>query len=288
MHVWYLGLMTSDKNEEMLRGLTLEEINVLGQAILAEVFEFSIPKIRKLAGAAGLDASQIPAKSEESGGHGSHAEVRPAVQKLFGGLTPVRKVNALFILADRLITERVGDERVRAKERLSKLLGQHGFQYVNGSFLPVGLIDERESRFLPETSYAHLAAAFRELVSGDESSAITKACGAVDALTQALYHKNGWGDPPTSFQTKVNTSLQRLNVFPTMKVELKQLDNMKPTDAEKIVDEMSEATKRAAEALQVIRRTMGDVHGTKPALKKTAYDAIKWASAICGLLEGYL
>jgi hypothetical protein len=44
---------------------------------------------------------------------------------------------------------------------------------------------------------------------------------------------------------------------------------------------MRETTKHAAEALQVIRRTIGDVHGTKPAYSRIAYDSIKWASAIC-------
>ena len=53
-----------------------------------------------------------------------------------------------------------------------------------------------------------------------------------------------------------------------------------------IVTELHETTKHAANTLQVIRRTLGDVHGKKPAYTHLTYDAIKWASAICGLLEG--
>jgi hypothetical protein len=44
---------------------------------------------------------------------------------------------------------------------------------------------------------------------------------------------------------------------------------------------------KISEALaELIRRTLGDVPGKKPAYTRLTYDAIKWASAICGLLEG--
>ena len=61
---------------------------------------------------------------------------------------------------------------------------------------------------------------------------------------------------------------------------------MSEADAISITDNIKSATNNAAQALQVLRRTMGDVHGSRPALRQTAYDAIKWASAICGLFEG--
>lgn len=107
-------------------------------------------------------------------------------------------------------------------------------------------------------------------------------------MTQALYaNHSDWGPVPNSFQTKVkvNTSLKKLKVFETMKQEFIEL-GITEEDATTIVEEIGQATNHAAQALQVIRRTMGDVHGTKRALRKTAYDSIKWASAICALLEG--
>jgi len=60
---------------------------------------------------------------------------------------------------------------------------------------------------------------------------------------------------------------------------------MNDEDSSKIVKEMKDATNHAAQALQLLRRIMGDTHGTKPALRRTAYDSIKWASAICGLFH---
>ena len=56
-------------------------------------------------------------------------------------------------------------------------------------------------------------------------------------------------------------------------------------DVSSVINHIRQATNQAAHALQILRRTMGDTHGAKPALRKTAYDSIKWASAICGLFE---
>jgi hypothetical protein len=64
------------------------------------------------------------------------------------------------------------------------------------------------------------------------------------------------GEPSASFQTKVNTTLNQLRVFENLKRDLFEI-GIKSNDARKIADELQEATKHAAEALQVIRRTNG-------------------------------
>jgi hypothetical protein len=83
----------------------------------------------------------------------------------------------------------------------------------------------------------------------------------------------------------VNTALDRLAIFEKLERELTEI-NVRPEDAREVREEMREATKHAAKALRVIRRTLGDVQGTKPAYKKIAYDTIKWTCAICSLFEG--
>jgi hypothetical protein len=88
-----------------------------------------------------------------------------------------------------------------------------------------------------------------------------------------------------AFHAKVNTALKQLRVFEDMESEFKAL-GMKADDVSSITNDLRQATNHAAQALQVLRRAMGDTHGSKPALRSTAYDAVKWASAICGLLEG--
>lgn len=56
-------------------------------------------------------------------------------------------------------------------------------------------------------------------------------------------------------------------------------------DASELLKEMKSTTNHAAQALQILRRVMGDTHGSKPAFRHTAYDTIKWASAICSLFD---
>ena len=147
------------------------------------------------------------------------------------------------------------------------------------------LIDEREARHLPETSASELVKAVDRLASGDESAAITSACGAVDLATSAAYTKYSLGKLPNSFQTRVNVVMEKLKIYEEIKDELVAI-GITPDDAKRISEQMHETIKHAANALEVIRRTQADAHGTKPAYRRIAYETIKWASAICGLLEG--
>lgn len=69
-----------------------------------------------------------------------------------------------------------------------------------------------------------------------------------------------------------------------MAQEFEQI-GMKQNDVNDLICEMRKSSNHAAHALQILRRAMGDTHGSKPALRQTAYDAIKWSSALCGILE---
>ena len=261
--------------------MTEEELQKLGGAVVSEVIRnLSIPKIRETAAAAGIDASRIPAGSEAQGGMGSRAEVAPALIRLFSELSSADKKRALPILAGRVFNQ--SDE---ARASISSLLKQYGYRYESGTLVREVALDDREARYLPETAMSEIARAMERLALGDESGAITAACGAIDATATHLYEKHQLGDSNASFQAKVNTVLNRLKVFDRLEHELTEL-RVKPQDAKKIRDELCEATRHATEALQVIRRANGDVHGAKPTYTKMAYDTIKWASAICGLLQG--
>lgn len=226
--------------------MTEDEAVLLGNAILAEVTNtLSIPQIRLAAAAAGIDASRIPARSEAQGGSGSRAEVTPALLGLYAELPLQRKERALPILAERVMG--AGDQ---ACDRLTHLLQQHGYQFYSGTFIQVGVLDEREVRHLPQTAKSELAKAVSRLADNDESGAITSACGAVDATTTALYEKHNLGDPGSSFQAKVNTVINRLGIISKLERELAEI-GVKPDDARKIAEEVHEATKHATEALQV-------------------------------------
>src|ERR1035441_4373976 len=67
----------------------------------------------------------------------------------------------------------------------------------------------RKSRRLgsrAQLAYDEISDGFGRLADGDESGAITKVCGAVDTLTQALYANHGdWGPVPNSRTTRYQT-----------------------------------------------------------------------------------
>jgi hypothetical protein len=253
--------------------MTETEINTVGNVLIAKLQDLGVRQKCIIAGKAGLEIGEVPSTQQ-------NIFVDSSIRKGFAALDTRRKLNALPVLAEQLIAA----SGAAGDSELPRLLEQHGFQYNAGKFIPIGLLDEREARHLPASSASELANAVNRLASGKDSAAITSACGAVDLATSAAYEKYNLGALPNSFQARVNVVMDKLNIYEEIKQELVEI-KIKPHDAETIVKEMHETIKHAANALEVIRRTQADAHGTKPAYRRTAYDAIKWASAICGLLE---
>ena len=125
------------------------------------------------------------------------------VEQAFYRLESDSRLTALRILADHFSDN----------ERVRHLFSQHGYEYVDGTYVPVALLDQREARYLPRSSATELAKAMKRLVDGDETGAITAACGAVDTLMQGLYEANGFGNPGhVAFAAKVNTVAQKLGI----------------------------------------------------------------------------
>lgn len=262
--------------------LSQEDMTRLYAALRSELNNLSVQNIRNTVAAAGFDVSQITAKAEARSSLGRRAEVMPIVDRLFGQMSETSQGTALCILAERLIAD-----NPELAVSTQDILGRHGYQFVDGQFVPVLEFDAREAQFIPPSAATELGRAMSRLIEGDHSGAITSACGAVDLVTQAIYENHDLGSPGcASFQTKVNTAFKRLRVFENMEQEFVGI-GMKPEDASDLINQMKKASNYAAQTLQILRRAMGDTHGSKPALRQTAYDAVKWSSAICGLLEGY-
>lgn len=250
-------------------GLSEEDVHRLFGVLLSQLQRrLSLTGARMAVAEAGITGVNAPQQY--------WAPFLAGVDAAFHRLQPDNRLTAIRILA-KMFSD---DEEVRS------LFAQHGYEFIDGTFVPVALLDQREAKYLPPSSASELAKAMKRLGDGDATGAITAACGAVDTLTQQLYVKHGLGDPgKVAFAAKVGTVMKALGVLDEMRGELVAVGIQSP-DADKIVAEIGRATNHAAEMLQAVRRTMGDVHGTKPALRRTAYDAVKWASAICGLLEG--
>lgn len=188
-----------------------------------------------------------------------------------------------------LILQHIGTLRIFHTRRFSvREAVPEGYQYIHGTLVPVALFDAREIPHLPEQARADLSRAMTFLAEGDNDNddvAISLACGAVDKVIEAVYKKNNWQDRPNCFQGGVNTAMQRLGIFAEMEAELVAC-GIDAKEASTTAREMASATNHAAQALQVIRKTQGVAHGSRPTHSRMVYDTIKWASAICGLLEG--
>ena len=254
--IWAISML-SDEDANRILGVMLSEIQSLGMT-----------EAQRLAAAAGINVAAeywLP--------------FRAAVDAAFRRMTPEERMIGLRILGDGLSDN----------ERVKTLLAHHGFEYVESTFVPTAILDQREARYLPKSSASELAKAMKRLIDGDESGAITSACGAVDALMQDLYTRPALSSIESpghfSFSARVNTAAAHLAIFEETATELLAL-GMNADDVKSVVVDMRKATNHAAQMLQTLRRSMGDVHGSKPALRRTAYDCIKWASAICALFEG--
>ena len=109
--------------------LTEEDITRIYGILWSHLYTLSVQQIRNTAAAAGFDITKITDKAEASGYGGSRAEVMPAIDRLFGGMTVKAKNNALRVLAKRLI-----EMDAQLADGVHKLLDEHGLQFVDGNF----------------------------------------------------------------------------------------------------------------------------------------------------------
>lgn len=255
-------------NQTSSEALTDEQVQRLFGVLLSALRQLRLTDARVAVAEAGITGLNAPEQYWDP--------FIASVDAVFHRMEPESQLAALNILANRFADN----------DDVANLLAQHGYVHIEGAFVPIGLFDQREAQHLPPQSASELARATKRLVDGDETGAITAACGAVDSLMRELYVNHGIGNPgQVSFAAKVNTAFQRLQIFEDMKSDFLAL-GIDDVEAERIIEDMKRATNHAAQALQTLRRTMGDVHGSRPALRRSAYDSIKWASAICGLFEG--
>ena len=242
----------------------------VGNALLSEIQNLSVPKIHKAVAAAGMDAGQLPPEADR-------AKLMPKVYGLFSALSHDDKVRVIPILAEQIFQQQQPDSLVR-------LLQQHGFHYINGGVVPIGFVDEREAFHLPQTAATELSGAMDRLMRGDLSGAVTNACGAVDSTTSRLMTKHGLASAQ-AFSAKVITVVNGLQIFEGLQQEIEGM-GVPAAEAKTIAANLHDATKKAADALAAMRRTMGDVHGKKKATVQMVYSSVKLASAICGFMEG--
>jgi hypothetical protein len=150
---------------------------------------------------------------------------------------------------------------------------------------PILEADREDLSSLTPPASSEISKAFARLRTGDESGAISSACGAVDLITNEIYYRHGEPDPKDqSFASRVREATKFNGTYDLLERELEAL-SMDPADVKFVRENLKRAVGATAEVLGRLRSSMGDVHGSKPALQRMVWTCIKLASVITGLLE---
>ncbi len=187
------------------------------------------------------------------------------------------QIRTVRILAERLLDRTYPED---APERVKALLLEHGFQFIQGKFIPVGLFDERELRFLPEAAAGQISTALDRLVNGDLDGALAAASGSVETAAAAVANTSD----AESFQQKTKLAIEAVGRLTALERELVGL-GWKPERASMLFHNLRGALNQAAMVMQILRSDMSDVHGAKPVLEPIIYDALKLASVLVSFMR---
>ena len=255
----------------------MSEISLAWNAIRAILQNnFTFYEIKEIVGLAGFDILRIAYLKQKSGGGASKGQLITAID------------NGFYQLKDKnhfvsIVVEEILRRKPNLKDELHKYLNRLGLTIVNGTVLPIGLIDPSELRELPEDAQNDLVKAFERFRNGDLSGAISSACAAIDTVTSRIYMNKGLGNPSTaSFQEKCKKSIKALGIMHNIKKELTELGWDR---VDIFINNLEGSLNQAAYVMQSLRSKMGDVHGTKPVLKPLVYDSLKWACLILRILN---
>jgi hypothetical protein len=191
------------------------------------------------------------------------------------------KHRTIRILAQRLMT----DERPELRESVEALLRDHGFRFIDGTFIPIDFFDPRETKFLPTSSLSDFSTALGRLVDGDLDGALTAACGAVDTVAAEVYQHHSLGEVgDASFQEKTMKAIGAMGSLDALKTQLVAI-GWREDDATRLCQNLKGSLNQAAYVMQSLRSRMGDVHGEKPVLDAVVFDSLKLASVLVSLMK---
>jgi hypothetical protein len=187
------------------------------------------------------------------------------------------KLRTVRILAERLLSQTYKES---ISDSVKSLLLSHGFQFFGGNFVPIGLFDERELRFLPEAAAGEISTALDRLVGGDLDGAVSAACGTVETAASAV----GEVKRDDSFQQKAKTAIDAVGRLSALQDQLIAL-GWKSEQATMLCHNLRGTLNQAAMVMQLLRSDMSDSHGAKPVLEPVVYDALKLASVLVSFMR---
>jgi hypothetical protein len=184
-----------------------------------------------------------------------------------------------------IVIEEILERKPELKEKLEEYLSRLRLNLVNGKVIPVELLDYTELLELPMDAHVDLVKAMQRFRDGDLSGAISSACAAIDTVTSKIYKEKSLGNPnKSSFQKKCKKSIIEVGTFRKIEQNLKEI-GWETKDIDIFIKNFEGALNHASYVLQSLRSKMGDVHGTKPALKELVFTCLKWATLILRVLN---
>jgi hypothetical protein len=158
--------------------LSENDIDRIYSALASETYALGITAAGRLFRAAGL----LP-----SGDQRHWAPLMQGLDQQFRSFTRDEKLRTVRILGGRLI-----ENRPETSDRVKALLRDHGFQFVDGTFLPNNFFDEREARYMPPSALSEISTALSRLATGDLDGALASACSAVETAAADVYRGEWW------------------------------------------------------------------------------------------------
>ena len=240
---------------------------------------FSFGDIKSIVGTAGLDLTKIAHLNQAPGG-ASKGQLMTGIDRAYGELAPRPKNQFVTLAVEEMLRRRQEIAEI-LDERLSRL----GWSVINGRPVPMELLNKSELLAVPQESHADLLKAATRFTEDDLSGAVSAACGAVDSVTGKIYREKGLGNPGSAaFQEKVSRSFDASGSLAAIESELLSM-GWEAAKATQLVQNIRGSLNQAANVMQALRSNMGDVHGTKRAMKRLAFDSVQWAKLILGLLQ---
>lgn len=247
------------------------------RSLLQDTFSFG--DIKLIVGTAGLDVTKIAHLNQEPGG-ASKGQLMTGIDRAYAELAPDPK--------KRFVTVAV-EEMLRRRQEIAEILNERlfrlGWSIISGRIVPIELLNKSELLTIPEEAHSDLAKAAARFGDDDLSGAVSAACGAVDSVTGKVYRERSLGDPgPAAFQERVSRSFDASGSLTALESELLSM-GWEAAKAQQLIHNVRGSLNQAANVMQTLRSSMGDVHGTKPALKALVFDSFQWAKLIVGLLQ---
>jgi hypothetical protein len=200
------------------------------------------------------------------------------VDEQFRQMSGEERLRSVRILAERLVNHPRSQD---VRDSVKTLLASHGFQYIDGTFVRIGLFDERELQFLPQAAVGEISTALDRLINGDLDGAVSAVSGTVETAVAALVANI---DRNASFQEKAKAGLDAAGRLAALEAQLTAI-GWPPERARMLVHNLRGMLNQGSFVMQILRSDMGDVHGAKKALEPVVYDMLKLASMLLSFMK---